>query len=121
MLISATDSFACDGPEWRKLAIQAPFLIIPVLITNAEIYTVRYKPTEISLQSGEFETIPEERKNVPWVRFSKTFLAGYGRDIGYRSIFVVNASHLNEFLNLLDQLSWRNAGLNSVPLPQPAR
>jgi len=44
MLISATDSFACDGPEWRKLAIQAPFLIIPVLITNAEIYTVRYKP-----------------------------------------------------------------------------
>jgi len=119
MLISATNSFAYDPREWQKLNIPSPFLIVPVLITNADIYTVRYKPTEVSLESGEFVTMPEEQNHVPWVRFSKTFVAASGHDTGYRSIFVVNASHLNEFLGKLEQLS--STGQNSVPLPQPVR
>ena len=121
MLISATDAFAHDKLEWQKLIIPPPFLIVPILITNAEIYTVRYEPTEVSLKWGEFEKMPQEQNHVPWIRFAKTFVAGSGRDIGSRSLFVVNASHLDEFLRKLDQLSWRHPGRNSVLLPQPVR
>lgn len=120
MLISASDAFAHDKSEWQRINISPPFLIVPVLITNAGIYTVRYLPTEVSLNSGEFEKMPEEQNPVPWIRFSKSFVAGSGRDIGYRSMFVVNASHLNDFLGKLDHLS-RHVGRNSVLLPQPTR
>jgi hypothetical protein len=122
MLISATNSFAYDAREWQKLKVSTTLLIVPILITNADIFTVRYMPTEVSLDSGEFVTMPspEEQKSVPWVRFAKTFVAGSGHDIGYRSVFVVHASRLNDFLRQLDLLSWRHPqGRNSVPLPQP--
>lgn len=103
ILVSATDAFAQDKQEWPKMRLSSPYLIVPVLVTNAELYTARYEPSEVSLQSGEFEEVPDDLKRAPWIRFCKTFIAGRGRDLGLRSIFVVNASSLTTFLNYLEE------------------
>ncbi len=101
LLIGATDAFSRDrsqGPSKLRQTLQARCLVIPVIVTNAKLYFTRYEPTEISLESGEFEESPEI-ENAHWIRFSKTFTAG--GDAGTRTIFIVHAVHLREFLDLL--------------------
>jgi hypothetical protein len=45
---------------------------------------------------------PEDVKAASWVRFSKSFTADKGRDLGHRSIFVVNATSFGDFLEKLE-------------------
>ena len=91
LLLGATDALARDTEEYhrRGQALPCPFLILPVIVTNAPLFTARYRPTEVSLNSGEFSDWPSEMSgDVPFIRFAKTFMAGRGRDLGHRSIFV---------------------------------
>jgi hypothetical protein len=83
----------------QRTGATTPFT--PLIVTNAKIYTARYKPPDVSLETGEFIE-PSEVQKAPWVRFSKSFTADAGRDLGYRSIFVVNAIQLEEFLTHLE-------------------
>jgi len=103
LLIGATEAFAQDFRErfFPKLQLSAPCLFLPVIVTNAPIYTARYRPDEVSLESGEFQDTPKKIDNVPCVRFRKAFISDFGRDLGDRSVFVVNASSLSEFLGLV--------------------
>jgi hypothetical protein len=103
LLVRATDFFAADQRELSKLPDEElPRVLLPVIVTNAEIYTARYKPTDVSLKTGEFKEKPEELEAAPWVRFSKSFTADRGRDIGHRSVFVVNATSFEDFLEKLE-------------------
>jgi hypothetical protein len=70
-----------------------------VIVTNAKLYTALYKPSEVSLETGEFRQLPKDIDEAPWVRFSKAFTAGKGRDTGFRSVFVVSATSFGEFLD----------------------
>jgi hypothetical protein len=102
LLVCATDFFAADQREFSKLPDQElPRVLLPVIVTNAEIYTARYKPTAVSLKTGEFKENAEELEAAPWIRFSKSFTANRGRDIGHRSVFVVNATSFGDFLEKL--------------------
>lgn len=105
LLVRATDSFARDLREHTKLvkAVSTrPRVYLPVIVTNAPIYTARYDPPDVSLETGKFRADPEDVKKAPWVRFSKSFTADSGRDFGHRSIFIVNATCLEQFLASLE-------------------
>ena len=68
---------------------------------DAPIYTARYRPTDVSLETGEFLAVPGEIEKAPWVRFRKAFTAASGPDLGDRSVFVIQALSLVEFLQAL--------------------
>jgi hypothetical protein len=102
LVVRGTDAFAQDfrqrfRPE-RDPAPPTACLFVPVIVTNAPIYTARYGPPDVSLESGEFSVPPREIDNVPWVRFRKAFTSDGGPDLGDRSVFVVHAASFVEFL-----------------------
>ena len=103
MLVNATDEFVRDKQERPKLGLVAPYVVVPVLVTNAKLYKARYDPEEVSLLTGEMDKVRGNLEPAQWIRFHKSFVAGYGRDLGLRSIFVVNASSLTKFLSRLEQ------------------
>jgi hypothetical protein len=77
--------------------LKLPHVVLPVIVTNAEIYTAHYDPTEVSLETGELEKGSGKLEQVPWVRFCKSFAANDSE----RSVFVVNASSFGNFLEEL--------------------
>lgn len=105
LIVRATDTFAHDfrnnfKPD-RDPSPSPAGLFLPVIVTNAPIYTARYSPTEVSLDSGEFSTPPEEVEEAPSVRFCKAFASDGGPDLGDRSVFIVHAPSFGEFLKLV--------------------
>lgn len=105
LVVRATDAFAHDLPtRFRQDHDGSPSatrLFIPVIVTNAPIYTARYGPSEVSLESGEFAVPPEEVESAPYVRFRKAFMSDGGPNLGDRSVFIVNGVAFAEFLELI--------------------
>jgi hypothetical protein len=103
LLVRSTEAFALDFRDRFRpdSKISPTCLFLPVIVTNAPIYTARYGPDEISLETGEFRGSPEEIESVPCVRFRKAFTSDFGRDMGDRTVFVVNAVSLCKFLGLI--------------------
>ncbi len=105
LVVRAADAFAHDFPKRFRPdhdgSPSATRLFVPVIVTNAPIYTARYRPSEVSLESGEFAAQPEEVESAPWVRFRKAFMSDSGLHLGDRSVFVVNAAAFAEFLDLI--------------------
>jgi hypothetical protein len=106
LLVRATDAFADEFPERfkpdRDGSPSATRLFVPVIVTNAPIYTARYRPSDVSLESGEFTVSPKEVESVPCVRFHKAFMSDSGTSLGDRTVFVVNAGAFAEFLDLIE-------------------
>ncbi|KRT69644.1 MAG: hypothetical protein XU15_C0009G0004 [candidate division NC10 bacterium CSP1-5] len=103
LLIHATEAFAEDFRDrfQSRSKLSPTCLFLPVIVTNAPIYTARYDPTSVSLETGEFSELPQEIESAPCVRFRKAFISGGARELGERSVFVVNAASLSEFLGLV--------------------
>jgi hypothetical protein len=100
LLVRAAEVFALDRQEHYKLPDQdLPRVVLPVIVTNAEIYTAHYDPTEVSLETGELKEGSEKLEQVSWIRFCKSFTAD---KLGERSVFVVNASAFGDFLEELE-------------------
>lgn len=104
LVIRATEAFAQAFRDRFRAdsELSPPCLFLPAIVTNAPIYTARYKPTQVSLETGEFRELPQEIERAPCVRFRKAFTSQGGRDLGDRSVFVVNATSLAEFLGLVE-------------------
>jgi hypothetical protein len=82
---------------------------VPVIVTTASLHTLRYKPNEVSLDTGTFSNLdPKQIEPIPWVRFHKTFTAQPGSLA--RTVFVVNSASLPDFL---DEIS-RFQGFNTI-------
>lgn len=75
--------------------------ILPVLVTNAEIFLGGYNPSEVSLDSGQLTPNEAALSHVEHVRFRKAFSTSE-KDIGDRTVFIVRASKLGEWLAKLD-------------------
>jgi hypothetical protein len=97
-LVQASDAFALSLKQPKKEMGEAT-LIIPVIVTSAPIYTARYDPSFVSLESGEFVKPPAEITQPPCVRFHKTFPSDSSFDLGSRTVFVVTADALGVFLS----------------------
>ncbi|MGE0682431.1 MAG: hypothetical protein AB7P69_16215 [Candidatus Binatia bacterium] len=84
-------------------------LYLPVVVTNARLFTCSFDPVGVSLETGE---IPDEAKfeEVPYIRFKKTlwshitheqeevFSVEDAHQDRERTILVVSGSHLKLFL-----------------------
>lgn len=114
LLISGTDAFALAMPDTLVGARKSSLLILPVIVTNARLFSTRYAPGEISLETGEFPDWPSELEEERWIRFSKSFTASAVRDVGERSIFVVRAVNLADFLQTLNFAEFQLGDKNSV-------
>lgn len=106
LLVRATDAYAQRYK--RNLRPQFPeldILFVPLLVTNAKLFVADYDPADVSLDSGQFSTpLPATVSPSPWVRFRKAFPSA-GKDVGDRTVFVVAAPALPEFLGKLDTTS----------------
>lgn len=111
---------ACEGllGDWHIKLPGEPTACIPIVLTNARLYTCTYDPTAMDLGTGD---IPHEADIKPahFVRFRKAFRQGAGvatideKEIadavaeGERTVFVVDTRHLIPFLG----------GLRGIYLP----
>src|SRR5688500_12653942 len=104
LIIRATEALIHDVREMSHLSkkLSLPFLFLPVIVTNARLFVAHYKPTDVALDSGEFKELPNNIESAPWVRFSKAYTTSETRDFATRSVFVVGASYLKEFLDNLE-------------------
>lgn len=127
LLVRATDAFAHDFRERFKPDSDSPpspeCLFVPVIVTNAPIYTARYSPRDVSLETGEFSKPPREIEEAKSVRFRKAFTSDGGPDLGDRSVFVVHAQSFAAFLGNIgvapDQLQPQDRSRAFFPrLPQ---
>jgi len=82
--------------------LEGRLLFVPVLVTNAKLFVADYDSSDVSLETGQF-AMPPNAKVTPtnWVRFRKAFTS-VGGDFGDRTIFVVAATALQDFLERLD-------------------
>jgi hypothetical protein len=111
-LVSATEAFAAqDRPNVDSRAGEMR-LYCSVIVTTARLQICRYDPTEISLEVGK---IPDAVfTEVPVVRFRKqlstraiavpetTRMSAFAGSTKEHAVFVVNASHLIDFLEDFD-------------------
>ena len=106
-VVRAADAFAefirMNEKQRGTLPIDSQ-LVLPVIVTNAPLYSVRYQPSEVSLKTGEFPELPREIEREQWVRFRKSFTVDARYDIAERSVFVVNAAHFRDFLKQLQRI-----------------
>ena len=74
-------------------------LLVPVIATTARLYTLSFRPDEVSLDTGEFsDPLHHERiMPIPWVRFEKTLTAR--NEGGWQTVFVVSSASLPAFLD----------------------
>lgn len=85
---------------------------VPTLVTNAELRVCLFDPKDVNLDRGELATSDAEFESVPFIRFRKSIGSRYdtsepaGVDLQKsnlrreRSLFVVQALHLAQFLRL---------------------
>ena len=107
-VLSSTEALATEELNLiRSPQIDHLRLLAPVIVTSAELKICKLSPEEISVSNG---TITEsEFKTVPWIRFRKSLAVS---EVEYskfnelseitekkeRSLFVINSSHLSDFL-----------------------
>jgi hypothetical protein len=94
-VVLAADAIADAFPREE---LPSRSFLVPVIVTTAALYTLRYEPPEVSLETGEFDNLDHrEIEPIQWVRFHKTFTAW--PDSLPRTVFVVNSSALPNFLD----------------------
>lgn len=71
---------------------------LPIYVTTAPLYVVRFDPTSVSEADGNIDIEEKSLVRVPWVRFTKAFMASGTVNSDIRTVIVVEAIHLNEFL-----------------------
>jgi hypothetical protein len=99
-VVLASDALLAQGfPQAYRLGRS---FLLPTIVTTAPLFTLRYKPTDVSLETGSFDNLnPAEIERIPWVRFHKTLTAHSGSNA--RTVFVVNSASLPEFLDVISQ------------------
>ena len=107
LLIRGTEAYALRYKQEFKVHAQPEpnRYIVPVIVTNAPIFVAQYKPSNVSLDSGQLAMPPDATiAQAEFVRFRKSFTSFRGRDIGDRTVVVVAAPSLSEFLGALGEI-----------------
>ena len=122
-LVRATDSYATHYKDGFKIDKdpEPERFFLPVIVTNAKLFVVKYDPSYVSLETGQFGT-PDQAdiSAVDWVRFRKSFTAYGGKDAGARTVFVVAAKSLVAFLRQLGLVDASALGKAHFALPAGA-
>jgi hypothetical protein len=105
---SATDGLASDYLQLHEQS-RSSNIVIPVIVTTAELLIGRFDPKDVHLATGEIDKVSFSK--VPHLRFRKSLTAG-GHAGDYeperlidlsadseRTVFIVNSSHFIPWLN----------------------
>jgi hypothetical protein len=109
-LIEATEALALQEKRLAPKGSDLRRLYIPVIVTTAELIVSYFEPEFISLKDG---SLPNNSlfENISYIRFRKSLTTKISSDANdikemhimtERTVFVVNAEKINEFIN-----SWR--------------
>jgi hypothetical protein len=74
-------------------------IFLPTVVTNARLFTARYDPNDISLDSGSFLEDPKETEEIDFIRFTKSFSSAESLTADRCTVFVVRAVALARFLH----------------------
>jgi hypothetical protein len=119
LLIRGTDAYGrYEASHANRSPLDEPNrVIIPVIVTNAKLFSISYDPNSISLETGQLPMMPEpDIAQIEWVRFRKAFTTSI-RDVGDRTIFVVAAASFQKFLNDLNEFPHPVLARNEVAVP----
>jgi hypothetical protein len=72
---------------------------LPLLVTTARLFTARYDPRDVSLETGSFVADPKETEEVDFIRFTKSFSSAESLTADACTVFVVRAGALVRFLD----------------------
>jgi hypothetical protein len=72
---------------------------LPLLVTTARLFTARYEPREVSLETGSFVADPKETEEIDFIRFTKSFSSAESLTADACTVFVVRAGALVRFLD----------------------
>ncbi len=98
LLVLGTEEFALDqqsAPN-RFPEPQLRAVYLPIIVTTASLYSARFDPRTVDLETGE---LPLELKDVRaerWIRFRKAFTGGQ-LSVGEQSVYVVQAVDVEDF------------------------
>jgi hypothetical protein len=108
VLLRGTDAYL---ERYRGRLVPSPTVLlpevvaVPIIVTNAKLFAAKYEPGDVSLDTGQLlAPLPAGSfAPVPWVRFRKAFSADH--QVGDRTVFVVSANGLPDFLGKLAFMS----------------
>ncbi|MCY7351297.1 MAG: hypothetical protein LH606_11610 [Cytophagaceae bacterium] len=92
-------------------------MIIPVIVTNVDLFICKFKPETLDLLSGTLKEENAEVEKVPYIRFRKTLTKSYSEFLGSlrlankareRTVFIVNVEHLVDFLSKWKSDFWNH-------------
>jgi hypothetical protein len=103
-LVRATDAYikrqhALEVRQKQRAYASKVVPFVPILVTNAKLFVAHFNHVDVSLQTAAIDS--SKRHDIgeaPWVRFTKSFLTADGNDVGSRTVFIVNALELRNFL-----------------------
>jgi len=94
LIVLAADHVATD---FARALLPSRSLVVPVIVTTASLFTLRFQPTEIGLDTGRFSKLDHKKiESIRWVRFHKRLAARPSNRP--RTVFVVNSEALPIFL-----------------------
>jgi hypothetical protein len=97
LVIGGADAYGMQRTERRSSNLGEPNRpIIPVIVTNAKLFEATYEASSVALDTGQILSSPD-LSPLKWVRFRKAFTSN-PKDTGDRTVFVVSAQFLAEFL-----------------------
>jgi len=111
-VLGATEALALEETRLlRPLEVNKLGLLIPAIVTAAELKVCRFDLKDISLSDGTIDN--PEFESVPWIRFRKSLSFSIGEGPGLqelsdisgqkvRTVFVINSLHLSDFLKKFD-------------------
>lgn len=92
--------------------VHTRLFIFPAIVTNAEIAICRFDPANIKIVDGTLDAGDVEITTVPFIRFRKSLATSFPQGMFYyleaankareRTVFVVNAASISEFLKNWD-------------------
>jgi hypothetical protein len=89
------------------------YTYLPVVVTNAPLFVASFAPEEVEPLAGVYPR-RYDVESAPWVRFQKSFSSAHVAEGGeirqvaeslQRTVFVVSATHFEEFLSAMGRIS----------------
>jgi hypothetical protein len=119
LLVRGTDAYGRLLRFERKATVDDRVrVIVPVIVTNAKLLNANYNPNDVSLETGQLPRLPQpDISPVEVVRFRKAFTAA-NHDLDGRTVFVVAATSLQNFLHDLKDMSGSPSHLQSIIVPE---
>lgn len=73
-------------------------VFVCVLVTTAPLYAVEFDPARVDAGDGSYQLDSGSLEPVPWIRFTKAFMANGTYESDVRTVIIVQGRHLERFL-----------------------